>query len=525
MSVKVLLADDSSTIQKVIRITLANEPYVLTEATTEVELFSALEKETYSLVLLDANLSESLSGYELSKKVKEISARSRVLLMFGTFDNVDEALLKECGASDKVIKPFDSNRFISTCRLLVEEAGEVEEQHNENVSFEPEPDVIIDEEMVERAEEEFSAADEDIVAVELDRDDDFIVEEKRPLRLVSADDLNEEWEDISVPGVIGDEAPENTVLEDLPPVIDEVNEGVVNEFNDEVSPVVQSVIDSSGVLPEDADLEFPDEIVENSTEELVVEEAAVGEPEEEEVFVEEATSVPQELQEKVSDLWDTDEFVDEPAQDFEQQLAEDENKIDSRPRPQFVSLEDLNDVTEDIEEIEEGVEELEQHSGALEDLIADEEDEDDSWDADEGFDSQSIDAVEEPQETQKPRNDSLNLAEMDIAGSADLDFDFGDEVEDVQKQAVDLVSEEVFAAVEPMVREEVVEQIVEQVEAPKTEDLAPMLERLVDHYVREYCKESIEKVAWKIIPDLAEKIIKEELSRLAQSIVDDNEHF
>jgi hypothetical protein len=44
------------------------------------------------------------------------------------------------------------------------------------------------------------------------------------------------------------------------------------------------------------------------------------------------------------------------------------------------------------------------------------------------------------------------------------------------------------------------------------------LEQL-EQMVQEYCKKTLEKVAWEVIPDLAENIIKKELQRISDSII------
>ena len=70
MNHKVLLADDSLTIQKVIKITLANQPYDIVDCASDDELFRKLPEVKPELVFLDFNLSEKYTGYELTAKIK-----------------------------------------------------------------------------------------------------------------------------------------------------------------------------------------------------------------------------------------------------------------------------------------------------------------------------------------------------------------------------------------------------------------------------------------------------------------------
>jgi len=120
MTSRVLVADDSLTIQKVIGITLANSGYELVECVNEEELFRKIESNHFDLILLDFNLSDSRSGYELSKQINNVMPGAAIIVMLGTFDSIDEGQFSSCGISDKIVKPFESSKFIKKCRDLLE---------------------------------------------------------------------------------------------------------------------------------------------------------------------------------------------------------------------------------------------------------------------------------------------------------------------------------------------------------------------------------------------------------------------
>lgn len=120
MTSRVLIADDSLTIQKVIGITLANSGYELVECLNEAELFRKIQSNHFDLILLDFNLSDSRSGYELAKQINQAMPGAAIIVMLGTFDTVDEAQFEACGISDKIVKPFESTKFIKKCRDLLE---------------------------------------------------------------------------------------------------------------------------------------------------------------------------------------------------------------------------------------------------------------------------------------------------------------------------------------------------------------------------------------------------------------------
>lgn len=120
MTSRVLVADDSLTIQKVIGITLANSGYELVECLNEAELFRKIQSNHFDLILLDFNLSDSRSGYDLAKQINQSMPGAAIIVMLGTFDTVDESQFEACGISDKIVKPFESTKFIKKCRDLLD---------------------------------------------------------------------------------------------------------------------------------------------------------------------------------------------------------------------------------------------------------------------------------------------------------------------------------------------------------------------------------------------------------------------
>jgi hypothetical protein len=74
---------------------------------------------------------------------------------------------------------------------------------------------------------------------------------------------------------------------------------------------------------------------------------------------------------------------------------------------------------------------------------------------------------------------------------------------------MDTKKSEPAKAVAPLFDELKIEQLLK-------EKMTPMIESLV----KEYCQANIEKIAWEIIPDLAENLIKKELEKITESILD-----
>ena len=114
---KLLLADDSVTIQKVVGLVLADEGFELKITGNGKEAIEALSSFRPDVVLADVEMPE-MNGYELARAIKGTPATSSipVILMAGAFETIDEDRIREAGADDYVIKPFESQDLISKLR-------------------------------------------------------------------------------------------------------------------------------------------------------------------------------------------------------------------------------------------------------------------------------------------------------------------------------------------------------------------------------------------------------------------------
>lgn len=129
---KLLLADDSITIQKVVNLTFADEGI---EVITVGDGDSAMEKFaefTPDLVMADVNM-PGLNGYEICEIIKrnEETKQIPVILLVGSFEPFDEEEAARVGANDFLTKPFQSIRqLVGKVTDLLNDgttAGEAEE--------------------------------------------------------------------------------------------------------------------------------------------------------------------------------------------------------------------------------------------------------------------------------------------------------------------------------------------------------------------------------------------------------------
>ena len=108
---KLLLADDSVTIQKVIELTFADEGVKVVAFNNGLDAIESLEELAPDIVLADVFM-PSKSGYEVCEYVKQNEKLKHipVMLLVGSFEPFDEAEARRVGADDILTKPFQSIR-------------------------------------------------------------------------------------------------------------------------------------------------------------------------------------------------------------------------------------------------------------------------------------------------------------------------------------------------------------------------------------------------------------------------------
>ncbi|MBF0505644.1 MAG: response regulator [Nitrospirae bacterium] len=117
---KLLLADDSLTIQKVVELVLADEHFEIKTVNDGELALDALESFDPHIVLADIEMPK-LNGYQLCEKIKNNAATVHVpvVLLAGAFEPFDEEYAKAVGADDYIIKPFESQELISKVKSLM----------------------------------------------------------------------------------------------------------------------------------------------------------------------------------------------------------------------------------------------------------------------------------------------------------------------------------------------------------------------------------------------------------------------
>jgi len=146
MARKLLLADDSITIQKVVELVLAEEDFEIKSVSNGEDALNLLEGFKPDIVLADIEMPK-VNGYQLCDRIKKNPATAHipVILLAGAFEPIDEELATQIKADDFVIKPFESQELISKINsvLTMSAAGAEEVLSAEEAEAETGEDVFV----------------------------------------------------------------------------------------------------------------------------------------------------------------------------------------------------------------------------------------------------------------------------------------------------------------------------------------------------------------------------------------------
>jgi CheY-like chemotaxis protein len=117
---KLLLADDSVTIQRVIELTFADEDVQVTAVGNGQLAIESVQRDPPDIVLADVGMPER-NGYEVAAFIKGTPAFAHipVVLLTGAFEPVDEGRARSVGCDGVLVKPFEPQIVISRVKDLL----------------------------------------------------------------------------------------------------------------------------------------------------------------------------------------------------------------------------------------------------------------------------------------------------------------------------------------------------------------------------------------------------------------------
>ncbi len=149
MAKKIIVADDSTTVQRVVKLILAPKGYDVVSCNSGKETLEEIKKGIPSIIFADAVMKD-INGMELSlelkKKVKEL-ASIPVVVLVNSFDNISDSEFKKSKAVAKLMKPFDDAQLLeyvekySSKPLLIADDMTIQEKHEWDMDSFERPEV------------------------------------------------------------------------------------------------------------------------------------------------------------------------------------------------------------------------------------------------------------------------------------------------------------------------------------------------------------------------------------------------
>jgi DNA-binding response OmpR family regulator len=126
MKRKLLLADDSATIHKVVGLILSDEGFEIRSVLNGGDAWSLIKEFMPDIVLADAEM-PLMDGYQLCEKIKRDDKTEHipVLILTSTFNPVAVEEARGTGADGYISKPFESQELINKIKALLGESGAV----------------------------------------------------------------------------------------------------------------------------------------------------------------------------------------------------------------------------------------------------------------------------------------------------------------------------------------------------------------------------------------------------------------
>lgn len=454
MKKKVLLIDDSMTIHRVIDLSVDEDKYEVEKVFSVEDAEGKIKSFNPDIVLLD----NKLEGIKLNEYVSRLKSETgaSVILLVGAFDHFNESNLSATNADDFIVKPFNSSLLEEKLekfggQLAVAEVKDTDGELESSV----EKDSAVEELLAsidseESTEKETQFEDFDDLLAENTPSEDLVEDEKLNLELEESLEMTESIE-------TKEESDESFGLEDI----------------------------------------FDDEKLEEKTQEDLFDTALEEEKQSEDLTASESIS-----DGILSDLLEEGiaEEGGEPKVISEEAPADQKEETDLSDI--FGELEDIND-----EEVQKDFSE-EEALGSLEDFEEDEK----------SFEEDLDKSFTEVEEIEGDAGEDINA--QDVAD--ELTVDVPDEVElNAELEEKDMLAEEVEAPLseEDVVAEDSVKHVEEEKLLVDKEMIKKVIEDSIDldflrDVVREVISKNLEKVIWEIVPDMAEKLIIEEIEKL-----------
>ena len=120
---RVLIAEDSSVIQNLVKKILEFQNFEITAVKNGEQVIQLLQKEDFDIILLDINM-PIMDGMECVKAIREMDApksKIPVVAITGNARNYTEEEFKEAGFNDVLMKPLNFDKLVLVVKRLTDQ--------------------------------------------------------------------------------------------------------------------------------------------------------------------------------------------------------------------------------------------------------------------------------------------------------------------------------------------------------------------------------------------------------------------
>ncbi len=120
---RVLIAEDSSVIQNLVKKILEFQNFEITAVKNGEQVIQLLQKEDFDIILLDINM-PIMDGMECVKAIRGLDASKSkipVVAITGNARNYTEEEFKEAGFNDVLMKPLNFDKLVLVVKRLTDQ--------------------------------------------------------------------------------------------------------------------------------------------------------------------------------------------------------------------------------------------------------------------------------------------------------------------------------------------------------------------------------------------------------------------
>jgi CheY-like chemotaxis protein len=248
MTIRILVADDSITIRKIVAMAFENEDAEVEGIDDGQKAFDKVPDFKPDIVLADVDM-PGLDGFELCQKIKGEPEFSNinVLLLASDFEDFDEGRFKECQAENYISKPFKSDDIVQMVTQVMT---------GENVPKTPALPDSIEEKDDEPSLEQLLESVEMLSTDSMKMADDLIED------IPPSDEPVESLEEEVFPPI--EESPEEETIEEPSAAIDDdmlsqMIQDVETEIGSEPAPIASSNDDTLGEIIQEVETQLEEQ--------------------------------------------------------------------------------------------------------------------------------------------------------------------------------------------------------------------------------------------------------------------------